>query len=339
MELEHPGIEKFEPTLQGLMPLVFEAGISALQKSGQVSAPKDVIKVIEKDRAAYRRFIRGCHYGWDLAQRKIAALLIEYAKRNRVLASEVKTDLRSRNIADAKEKRDLMSCLEGRQIVLRRLADSILYHLIEMQHWVLRRTSLEYKIRPIDPVILAETVSTATELNREERLKFSLVSDLTTGVHVGDLIQGDFTVSPPAWRLVELKSGKMNAILDKFIATAEGELPPEQLQQIQDQFGEKAVSQAKRMARQKWRQDEVMRVIETDEGIDIQHETPIRLTPEAVEVDDYQQTVVDLCGKASAAGVSAATINRCLRIVAIRGEEYRSLGPMGVAHFFYHLQP
>src|ERR1700722_9775231 len=131
----------------------------------------------------------------------------------------------------------------------------------------------------------------------------------------------------------------MNAILDKFIATAEGELPPEQLQQIQDQFGEKAVSQAKRMARQKWRQDEVMRVIETDEGIDIQHETPIRLTPEAVEVDDYQQTVVDLCGKASAAGVSAATINRCLRIVAIRGEEYRSLGPMGVAHFFYHLQP
>src|ERR1700722_14211152 len=184
MELEHPGIEKFEPTLQGLMPLVFEAGISALQKSGQVSAPKDVIKVIEKDRAAYRRFIRGCHYGWDLAQRKIAALLIEYAKRNRVLASEVKTDLRSRNIADAKEKRDLMSCLEGRQIVLRRLADSILYHLIEMQHWVLRRTSLEYKIQPIDPVILAETVSTATELNREERLKFSLVSDLTTGVHV-----------------------------------------------------------------------------------------------------------------------------------------------------------
>jgi len=251
MELEHEDLERFEPILQGLMPLVFEAGIHALQKAGVLGDPRSLTKVIAGDRSAYRRFIRGCHYGWDLAQRKIALLLVEYSERVRDLTIEIKVDLRARNLEQAKKKRDVISCLEGRQLVLRRLADAILYHLIKMQHWVLRRTSMEYRIRPIDPVTLKKTVALCTELNREERLRFSLVSDLTTGVHVGDLVQGDFTVSPAEWRLIELKSGKMNCVLTQIIEKAGGELQPEHLENIRNQFGEKAVSQARRMLRQK----------------------------------------------------------------------------------------
>jgi hypothetical protein len=223
-------------------------------------------------------------------------------------------------------------------IVLRRLVDTILYHQIKMQNWVVRRVMLEYRIREIDPTTVQRTVEIASELNREERLNFHLVSDLTTVVHVGDLVKVSFTSAPPSWSLIELKGGKMNALLGDIIEKAGGDLREEHMESIRNQFGAKAVSQVKRMVRQQERHRELMQVITTDEGIDIMHRTRIKLNPEIVHIDNYGEILGKLCIDASSKGVAVSVIDDCMRIVAMNRQTYEAQGRMGVAHVLYHLQ-
>jgi hypothetical protein len=161
---------------------------------------------------------------------------------------------------------------------------------------------------------------------------------LTTTVHVGDLVKVSFVSKPPKWSLIELKEGKMNSLLSEFIEEGKGNLTDEHINKIRDQFGTKAVSQAKRMIRQQDRHREVMRAVETDEGIDIMHNIPIKLNPEEVEIDEYRETIGNLCEKARTEGVSVSNVDGCFRLITVNDQSYEKLGRMGIAHLFYHLQ-
>jgi hypothetical protein len=337
-DLEHPQLAPFEPILRQLETLVFEQGIEALQKADLLRDPKELTSVIDGNASAFRRFIRGCHYGWDLAQRKICELVIDYELQIRKMKQELKQSLRNRNREEIERKRQLIDCVETRQVVLRRLADTILYHLFKMQNWIPRRMMLEYRVHDIEPSTLRKTVEMATDLNREERLDFHFAADLTTTVHVGDLVKVSFVSKPAKWSLIELKEGKMNALLSDMIEKGGGGLTDEHIAKIRDQFGSKAVSQAQRMIRQQDRHREVMRAVETDEGIDIMHKIPIKLKPEEVEIDDYRETIGNLCEKARAEGVAISIVDGCFRLIAVTDGNYEKLGRMGIAHLLYHLQ-
>lgn len=338
VNLEHDKLEPFEPILDFLHPLVFEYGIAALQKAGDLTNPTDVPQVIERSTGAHRRFIRGCHYGWELAQRRIAELVVSYEEELRKLRDTLKSALRRRDRDAALAKEDLIECFEARQIVLRRLADTILYHQVKLQNWVLRRLSQEYRIRNIDPAVIRKTITIASDLNREERFDFHLVSDLTTAVHVGDLVKVSFSSHPPAWSLIELKDGKMNAVLADEIEKAGGELKDEHLEKIRDQFGAKAAAQAKRIARQEERHRNVMKVLTTDEGIEIVHGTRIKLAPDVVYVDDYAETLRAACQKARANGIAVSIVDGAFRIVVMKAAVYEKQGRGGVAHLLFHYQ-
>lgn len=337
-ELEHPQLAPFEPILKRLCTLVFEQGIEALQKADLLRNPKDLNSVIDGNASASRRFIRGCHYGWDLAQHKICALVIDCEQQARRLRQELKENLRNRNKEETEKTKQLIACIVTRQVVLRRLADTILYHLFKMQNWIPRRMMLEYRIHDIEPDTLRNAVEMASDLNREERLDFHLAADLTTTVHVGDLVKVSFVSKPPRWSLIELKEGKMNALLGDVIEEGKGSLTDEHINKIRDQFGTKAVSQAKRMLRQQDRLREVMRAVETDHGIDIMHNVPVNLHPDEVEIDDYRETIGNLCEKARTKGVAVSIIDGCFRLVVVSDQSYEMLGKTGIAHLFYHLQ-
>src|SRR2546426_2402891 len=79
MILEHAGLDAFEPLLRKLHTLAFKGGIEALASRGLT------MKDIERDQAAHSRFIRGCHQGYDRAQRGIALALIECERGERLL--------------------------------------------------------------------------------------------------------------------------------------------------------------------------------------------------------------------------------------------------------------
>jgi len=338
MDLENPELEAFEPILQHLDRLVFEGGIEALQKVGALGNSQELLSVIKTDPSLNRRFLRGCHYGWNEAQGKIGKLVIQYEDEIRQLRPRLKEERRKHNETEVKRLASVISCLGSRQIVLRRLVDAILYHQIKMQNWILRRVSLEYRIRDIDPDTLARTLSIAGDLNRDERMDFHLASDLTTCVHIGDLVKVTLSSKPAGWSLIELKEGRMNLILGDLIEKAGGNLEDDHIQKIREQYGNKAVSQAKRMMRQEARHRELTHVIEKDEGIDPMYQIPIKLMPEAVTVRDYGDVLRRICAKASTTGIESAIVDKSFRLIALNRETFNLLGRPGIAHILYHLQ-
>lgn len=337
MKLEHPELKPFEPILNELHRLVFEGGIEALQKAGLLSNPEDLMSVIN-DASASRRFLRGCHYGWDLAQRKISGMVIEYENEIRHLKQEMKTKLRERDRSVVERLKPLINCLGSRQLVLRRLADAILYQMFRMQNWVIRHVSLDHDIHAIDPRVLEQTAKVASDLNSQERLRFHLVADLTTVVHVGDLVRVDRDVTPPRCSLIELKAGRMNSVLSEIIDQTNGKLDKEHLRNIEVKFGGKAAQQAKRMARQEFRHKEFFRLINTDEGVDIMLNRPTRFLPEIVDVKDYVGALREMCAKAPLSGVEVRCVDNCLRLIALNRSTAALLGFEGIAHLLYHFQ-
>lgn len=337
MKLEHSELKPFEPILDGLHRLVFEGGIEALQKADLLRDPEDLMSVID-DASANRRFLRGCHYGWELAQRKISALVIEYENEIRRLKQEMKAKLRERDRSAVERLKPLINCLASRQLVLRRLADAILYQMFRMQHWVIRHASLDHDIHRIDPRVLERTARVASNLNSQERLRFHLVADLTTVVHVGDLVRVERDVTPPRCSLIELKEGRVNSVLSEIIDQANGKLGEEQLTDIEVEFGGKAAQQALRMARQEFRHKEFFRLINTDEGIDIMLNRQTRFLPEIVHVKDYAEALREMCAKASSSGVEVRCVDNCLRLIALNRSVAGLLGSEGIAHLLYHFQ-
>jgi hypothetical protein len=337
MNFDDPSLEPFEPLVRRLLPHIFESGIDELRKAGIIRDASE-LKVALDDRSTRRRFFRGCHYGWNLAQGRIAELVIEYQEKIVALKGDLKGARRDRNQETIAETQNLIACLTNRQLVLRRLADTIFYHLIRHENWVARHICTEHRIRDIDTTTLRKTVEQASELNREDRRIFHLVSDLTTVVQIGDLVRNDMTSTPPGWSLIELKDGRMNTILLEELGKIGGKLDDEAAEQIREKHGDKAVSQAKRIIRQQERQKNLMQLYETDTGIDPMYQLPVTLRSEVVQVDAYATELPGMCERAEKKGLSVTVSNDCLRIMMLARDEYLRVGQRGVAHIFYHLR-
>jgi hypothetical protein len=174
--------EPLKPMLERFWPLVFENGIRRLEAEGLK------LDSIAADPSTRRRFLQACHYGYDLAQRQIGRTVIEYELEIRTMNDQLSGARKSRDKEIARSLLHRIALLRRRQLVLRRFIDSILYGIIAGQTWVLRRVMIDEEIRAIDPRTLQRTLEIATERNREDRMTFSLVSDLSTVVQVGDLV-------------------------------------------------------------------------------------------------------------------------------------------------------
>jgi hypothetical protein len=212
---------------------------------------------------AQRRFIRGVHTGYDQAQRTIGFHAVEWERQIRDIERFKTTEARSAH-ADLDAKINL---LRNRQLVFRRVLDAILFSITGHELQILRRMKVDDKIHRIDPDVVETTLVEAGRLNRESRYRFNLVCDLTTIIQVGDLIQVDKSGSDTTWRIIELKSGRVNTELKGYFDRETTALDEPALKEIEAKLGRHAVSQAKRMERQMFRADQVVSMAKTDRAI------------------------------------------------------------------------
>lgn len=108
----------------------------------------------------------------------------------------------------------------------------------------------------------------AADRNRENRLKFNFVSDLTTVVQIGDLVEVDATARKDRkWTVIELKEGRVNELLTGMITEKEATLAEKDFESMKELVGDTAPKQAQRMLRQQRRMRELTRIVETDRGL------------------------------------------------------------------------
>lgn len=263
MELDFEGFPRFEPLLLKVWTAAFTHGLESLRSMGFAADSHDAVRQALISDQARRRFVRSVHTGYDQAQRMIGSHTVEWERQIRDLEQKATAGSAYAGL-DAK-----INVLRNRQLVLRRVMDAILFSITGYELQILKRMTLHNRIHRIDPDIVERTLVEAGRLNRESRYRFNLVCDLTTIIQVGDLIQIDKAPSSrTAWRIIELKSGRVNTELMGYLDRGKTALDEIDLKEIETKLGRHAVSQAKRMERQMFRTDEVARMAKTDRAID-----------------------------------------------------------------------
>ena len=334
MSLKHPSLEPFEPLLSQVMDLAFRTGINTLHSSGLK------MEDINHNSSARNRFMRSCHYGYDRAQQKIGALVSDLQIEIDEKKSELKCLRRVRNKGGIKVISGLLAVLNGRQLILRRILDTILWSLLQRETWIVKRLIVENRIRPPDPKVISKTVKLASEWNKASRYRFYLVSDLTTFCQIGDLVGIDLTQeSEKRWTVIELKEGKVNEILSGLIEGKTEPLSDEEYDQIKMKLNSGAAKQAKRMVNQQKRMKEFWNFVTRDKGVDPLIKKEVQLIPgPPVVAEDYDTGLRKIIDAATSEGAGAITIDKCLHLFATTSELLeRENAKEALIHVFFHM--
>jgi hypothetical protein len=163
---------------------------------------------------------------------------------------------------------------------------------------------------------------TVDRLNRESRLTFALASDLTTFIHVCDVVRYDVRGSTPRVSLIELKSGQVNELLLDSLKDLEPTLESLQKLRTDPRIDDKHRKQALRMMRQEIRMTEVAKIMSTDRGVDPQLGMEIRLLGPEIALEEYDQFLKELCDEGREIGFSAGTVQDCLHLAVGFAEDH-----------------
>lgn len=283
-------MEKFLKQYQSVLRMALTSGVPVLTSWGE---PKYPPKLSSKQKID---FYKACHRGFDRAQNFIFERLCEIDKDD--------------SIKDY-EKR-------FRSLLLRKVMDSIAFHLFQGQIHVMRRLILHDFPNFVDLEVTKETLMYANELNKESRLTFAVVSDMATFIHIGDIIRIDFRDKPKV-EIIELKSGKCNSVisdfLDNFLNSDETINVIKQCKLIPKKYKKQAV----RMMKQRVRLAQVEEVLSKEKGIDIKLKKPIRFSTYTHIVSEYDDILNNICNQANEDGIAAGVVNDCIHIFCATG--------------------
>lgn len=244
-----------------------------------------------------REFLRGCHRGYEKAQSTVFRLLQEI-DADRTLPSNDKY---------------------YRSLLLRKVIDSIIYTLLRQELHVMRRLVIHYDPPPINMEDASRVMSIVDRMNAESRMTFAVAADLSTCVHLCDIVRIDHRDGARV-QLIEVKSGKCNALLstflDQFPSTTES------LSIVKDcgNIPQGMRKQAQRMMRQRVRLSQAIEVINTDKGIDPMMQCPIQFTSTTYAVAEFDDSVDEICQQAISNKVAGGVINDCIHICVASGD-------------------
>jgi hypothetical protein len=174
---------KFTNRIQSIIDMALNGGVRSvpLRNPSQFKTPFT-------DESHRRRFFAACHRAFEKAQNQMILLLEEL-----------------RDESDEDEKARI-------ELIIRKIADAIAVQMVQTQTHVMRRFCIHNTAPDIDFETLKKAQAEANRLNAESRQTFALLADLTTFIHIADILHVDVRGTPKL-SLIELKSGKVNDVL------------------------------------------------------------------------------------------------------------------------------
>lgn len=222
------------------------------------------------------------------------------------------SDLRSDGALHEDEK-------EFRELALRKIMDGVAVTLLQNKSHLIRRFVLHDVPLTTQLDIIKEALSEASRLNSESRLTFALIADLTTFIHVCDILRMDFR--DRRLSLIELKSGRVNRILLSELERYKADKASLEAIDSDQRIDLKHRKQAKRILRQRIRVAQVEHMFSHDEGVDITLQRPLRFSRDEVEITHYDELLDELCTDARQNGVAAGVSNQCIHVGVGYAEE------------------
>ncbi|WP_397459009.1 hypothetical protein AB3464_03905 [Pseudomonas asplenii] len=220
-------------------------------------------------------------------------------------------------------------------LLLHGIADSMAWQMIQNQLCYARRF---YKEQPIIDTKHSnfESLLGAVNYNNESLPdSFSLISDLTTFIQVGDLLlaspEGGFTI-------VEVKEGEKNHQILDFMKFFMKSGCPRSLHYFVQEHGEGALKQLQRMIRQATRMGHVSEVLVTGRSEDPDTEYKIRIPEEKVYIGDWDSELNSILHKSDTRGWALDVIDDCLFIASYSRTAMRGGGHILFNGWFDNLE-
>lgn len=305
--LEHPDLPGFEPVVREIHHFLFRDGLDAFERRG-----KKLTRTMS--RSDWRQFSRLCHRGYLKGQTILAEEIIAADQLQRDSEAAHKESKRKGRKPDRGAAR-MARVAALRLTVLRSLGDALALLVCRNEPWVFRRFLAHDQPTPVSASTIRKAVKTAIARNASDPLSFAVVTDLTHDIHVGDLLEIRLG-NRPGLAVIELKEGKVNEELSTFVESEAG-LNPVALEAISARFGEKGISQAKRMERQQLRMQQVRTALKEEEGVDLRTGHRWKTSAEYFEVEDWWEEFSSAVDQARSEGGSAVQIEGALQLVVL----------------------
>lgn len=239
-----------------------------------------------------REFMAACHRGYDKAQKQIIAFLCK-------LAADERCDRQERYFSE---------------LLLRKIADGMAVVMLQHKTHFIRRLVLHDAVPRISLETLLSTAKAVDSLNKESRMTFALVADLTTFIHVADVLRIDFRQNRPTVSLMELKSGKVNTLLLDQLEKHQASETSLQMLKEGSAIATSHKPQAERMMRQKVRLRQIQKIMDTDRGTDPRFKIELRLSKYELTGIDYGNVLDQLCIEAKEQSYSGGNVDFCIHI-------------------------
>jgi hypothetical protein len=219
---------------------------------------------LEGERATPESFRRACHIGFAEAQVLILEELIQVQDSRKELDEKLKSARKGRDKLASTEVMQQIDLENLKEHIIRKLADSIAWHLIGGQNYIARRLCLRESSRPtLKASNLASVLNFANEFNDSNPLGFALISDITSFVQLGDVL----LIGGNGLQIIEVKEGAKNHESMSFIAeNLLTEAEDEQIRKALD--GHPLNDQIRRILRQHTRTTQATTLLNTGAGID-----------------------------------------------------------------------
>jgi hypothetical protein len=237
---------------------------------------------IKEDSDLRARFFSSCHAGMRGAQKKIVEI---------IQSNEVLTD--------------------SQTVLYRGVADSMAWQMIGNQLCYARRFYKEHKPVNLKQSNFDSVVLAADQSDSKDPGSFSLISDLTTFVQVGDLLTmgslGGLTIA-------EVKEGRKNHEIMEFMKFFAESGCPRSFQYFAQQHGDSGVKQLERMSRQMERMGHLTEVMTKGRSLDPDTNQKIYIPEETVYMPTWDEELNGVLDASDSKGWALDVVDDCLFI-------------------------
>ncbi len=328
-ELEHPSLEPIENMISAQYDSAYRTGFDGMKLVGL--SPYDIWHT-----DAHRMFKAICFPDFKKTQITIGWKVLELEEQIRSLKDKEKKLRSKREPQEANDIRNLRFVIENRQLIFRRLLDSMLWTLVWPQKWILRRYRIEGGTRRIDIKTIEPLLKLEEKDNKDG--SFNLICDLTTVVQLGDLIilKWDPGKNVVNSIIAELKVGTKNVFLGDLLKHANEDNIDDTLSKLAN-TDPHLEQHARRFLRQKARLENFENIISKNEGVHPVNGTKL-IFHDSIPSHDYRDQIHTLVSRAKLERSYGLSLDKCLNLFATSEDNQNDpRRQLKLASMFYHM--
>lgn len=234
---------------------------------------------------------RYCLNGFKIAQTKIVDELRALQTKSKQYQEDIKQAKRDRNKDTENTLTKQLSIINYQLDILRNLADSISWQMLNGDHYLLRRL---YTHETGEKDLLDKSFDYVIDFSNKINANpdaFCLISDITNNIQLGDCL----IVDEEGIKVSEIKSGEANFkalnVIKENELTESG-FDEEKLKKV---FDDKFIKQLKRMLAQNAKTERASKIIQDNKGNDPKYKhTKVYITESDTEIETYHSSLVNL---------------------------------------------